>query len=151
MERFVRLHPENALANYYCAVSLRKRPGHLDDSDNSAQAESLLRKAVQLDPKLAAGYLQLGILYSDRKDFPSAIAAYREAIEADSKPEEAHYRLAQLYRRTGEKEKAKEQIALYEKLSKENTQQVERERSEIQQFVFALRNGAPASQPREKP
>ena len=110
------------------------------------QVESLLTKAVQLDPRLAPGYLQLGILYSDRKDFAAAISAYQKAIEADPKLEEAHYRLAQVYRRVGEKDKAQEQIGLYEKLSKETTQQVERERSEIQQFVFDLQDAAPASQ-----
>ena len=151
MEQFVQLQPQNAIANYYCAVSVRKVSSHQEDTANSAQVESLLQKAVELDPRLAAGYLQLGILYADRKDFAGAIPAYLKAIEAEPKLEEAHYRLAQVYRRTGEKEKAQEQIALYEKYSKENTQQVERDRSEIQQFVFALRDAAPESQPQEKP
>src|SRR6266852_4573315 len=88
--RFARLQPEDALANYYYAVSLWRRRKGPEDADTFAQVESLLQKAVRLDPKLGAGYLQLGILYSERKDFPKAISAYQKAIEASPQLAEAH-------------------------------------------------------------
>jgi tetratricopeptide (TPR) repeat protein len=138
--RFARLQPENALANYYYAVALWKtRKG--SDSTTPAQVESLLNKAILLDPKLGGAYLLLGILYSDRGDFPKAIAAYQKAIKADPQMEEPHYRLAQVYRRRGEKAKAQQELQLYEQLQKKKAVQAERERHEIQQFVFALRDG----------
>ncbi|HXY10572.1 MAG TPA: tetratricopeptide repeat protein, partial [Terriglobales bacterium] len=56
LERFVRLQPNNALANYYYAVSLSKRRSGAEDVKNSAQVELLLEKAVELDPTLGAGY-----------------------------------------------------------------------------------------------
>ena len=61
------------------------------------------------------------------------------AIEASPSMEEAHYRLAQAYRKTGETASAQKEIELYQKLSRESEQARERERSEIQQFVFELR------------
>lgn len=148
LQRFARLQPENALANYYYALSLWKQRKNLDDAQAVVQVESLLQKSVRLDPKLGAAYLQLGILHSDRKDFPQAISAYQKAIEASPRLEEAHYRLAQAYRRTGEQLKAQQELQLYNQLSKQTAEEVERERHEVQQFVYTLRSPASASTPR---
>ncbi len=147
LERFVRLEPENALGNYYYAVSLWKQRKGPEDTKNLAQVESLLEKAVHLDPKLGAAYLQLGILYSERKDFSRAISKYQKATAADPQMAEAHYRLAQAYRRTGEAQKAQQELQLYDQISKQTAEESERERREIQQFVYTLRDRASASRP----
>jgi tetratricopeptide (TPR) repeat protein len=138
LRRFVRLQPQNALANYYYAVSLWKARKSADDSSSLPQIKSLLEKAVQLDPKLGPGYLQLGILYAEQRDFPSAIAAYRQAITAAPRLEEAHYRMAQLYRQTGETANAQAELQLYTQISKEQADETERQRHQVQQFVFQL-------------
>ena len=138
--RFVRLQPENALANYYYAVSLWKRRKSPEDVADLAQVKFLLEKAVHLDPKLGPSYLQLGILYSERKDFSEAIAAYQQAIEATPRLEDAHYRLAQAYRQAGETAKAQAELQLYAQISKEQAEETERQRHELQQFVYELRN-----------
>ncbi|MFZ0798754.1 MAG: tetratricopeptide repeat protein, partial [Terriglobales bacterium] len=80
LARFAQLQPDNALANYYYAVSLAKQSASASDNnaERSAHVESLLQKAVHLDSKLGAAYLQLGILYSQRADFSRAIAAYQK-------------------------------------------------------------------------
>lgn len=151
--RLAQLQPDNALANYYYAVSLWKQSaGSVDgDIERSVRVESLLQKAVHLDPKLGAAYLQLGILYSQREDFSRAISAYQKAIEVspelDQTIEEAHYRLAQAYLRTGNKARAQEQLQLHDRLAKTTKEDTERERREIQQFVIALRNKNSASPP----
>jgi tetratricopeptide (TPR) repeat protein len=147
LERFVRLKPENALANYYYALTLWKKRKGPEDSENVVQVESLLQKAVHLDPKLGLGHLQLGILYSAQKDSRKAILAYQKAIEASPQMEEAHYRLAQIYKRTGENLKAQQELEVFDQLSKKRTEEVERERREIQQFVYKLRDQTPAAQP----
>jgi tetratricopeptide (TPR) repeat protein len=166
LRRFAGLQPDNALANYYYAVSLWKQSANsVDtgrDNERSARVESLLLKAVHLDPKLGAAYLQLGILYSQRKDFSRAISAYQKAIEVspeevspeqvnpeiDDTLEVARYRLAQAYLRTGDKARAQEQIQLYDRLAKKTKGKTERERREIQQFVISLQNKNSISQPR---
>jgi len=145
--RFARLQPENALANYYYAVSLWKRRKSPEDVADLAQVTSLLEKAVRLDPKLGPGYLQLGVLYSERKDFLNAILAYQQAIAATPRLEEAHYRLAQAYRQVGEASKAQAELQLYEQISKEKEEELEHRRHELQQFVYQLRDQTPASQP----
>jgi tetratricopeptide (TPR) repeat protein len=146
--RFAELEPDSAIANYNYALSLfRKWRAAAEDAANLARVESLLEKAVRLDPKLGPAYLQLGILYSERGDSPKAIAAYQKATKANPGLEEAHFRLAQAYNRSGEKSKAQAELQLYDQLSKQEAEQVERERHEIQQFVYTLRDQSTA-QPR---
>jgi len=149
LARFVKLQPANAQANYYYAVNLWKRRKGPDDAESLAQVESLLKKSVALDSKLGAGYLQLGVLYSERKDFPRAVASFQEAINASPELEEAHYRLAQAYKRTGEKDEAERELQLYNQISKKKDEEVERERRESRQFVYTLRSPASGSQPPE--
>ncbi|HMB84010.1 MAG TPA: tetratricopeptide repeat protein [Terriglobales bacterium] len=151
LARFAQLQPDNALANYYYAVGLWKQSAGSVDSERSARVESLLQKAVHLDPKLGAAYLQLGILYSQREDFSRAISAYQKAIEVspelDVTLEETHYRLAQAYRRTGDRARAHEQLQLHDQLSKKTKEDSERERRQIQEFVISLRGKDSVSQP----
>ena len=142
LARFQQLAPENALANYYYAVGLwkRKQSGSTLDDASSTQVETLLLRAVELDPKLGAAYLQLGILYAQRGDDKHAISAYQKAIEASPGLEEAHYRLAQAYRRTGKQAEAQKEMQLHEELAKKSKEETERQRREIQQFVISLRD-----------
>jgi len=145
LARFQRLESGNALANYYYAVSLwkgKQSSGALDDA-TSAQVETLLEKAIQIDPKLAAAYLQLGILYSQNGDLTRAIFAYEKAIAVsppfDDALEESHYRLAQAYMRAGDKVKAQKELQLHDESSKKRKEDSERQRREIQEFVISLR------------
>jgi tetratricopeptide (TPR) repeat protein len=147
LRRFAELQPENAMANYYYAVSLWQRRKGSEDVRDLAEIKDMLEKAVRLDPKFSAGYLQLGILYSEQKDFFKAISSYQQAIEVKPGLEEAHYRLAQAYRHTGEASKARSELRLYTQLSKERAEEVERDRHEIQQFVYTLRDRTSASHP----
>jgi tetratricopeptide (TPR) repeat protein len=159
LARFAQLQPDNALANYFYAVALSKQSprsvehDHNAEGERSARVEALLLKAVRLDPNLAAAYLQLGILYSERADFPQAISAYQKAIatssENDETLEQAHYRLAQAYRSSGQEGKAQAELELHAKLALKTLEDRERERREVLQFVIALRNQAstPPRQP----
>jgi tetratricopeptide (TPR) repeat protein len=144
LHRFATLQPENAEANYYYAVGLWKRRASPPDTNVATQVESLLNKAIRLDPKYSAAYLQLGIVDAEQRDSQRAIANYQRAIQADPQMEEAHYRLAQAYRQIGEADKAKAELQIYDQMSKESAENSERERHEIRQFVYTLRDPAPA-------
>ena len=144
LHRFVMLQPENAAANYYYAVGLWKRRKTSGDAAAAGQVESLLNQAIHLDAKFAAAYLQRGILHSDQGDFSRAVSDYQQAIQADPKLEEAHYRLAQAYRQIGAPDRAKAELQLYDLAVKETVQRTERERHEIRQFVYTLRDQPPA-------
>ena len=145
LERFARLQPENALANYYYAVSVWQQRKGPEDAETSARVEALLEKAVHLDPKLGPAYLQLGVLYSERQEWRQAILTYQKATEASPQLEEAHYRLAQAYRQTGEKLKAEQELQLHAQIKKKAAEQAERERRDIREFVYTLRDRSPAT------
>jgi Tfp pilus assembly protein PilF len=146
LHRFVTLQPQNAVANYYYAVGLWKLRKAPPDKATAAQIESLLNNAVRLDPKLARAHLQLGILYSDERNHTRAISEFQQAAQIDPQMEEAHYRLALAYRQNGDAEKAKEELQIYEQLAKKSDEALDRERHEIKQFVYTLRDqsGQPA-------
>jgi tetratricopeptide (TPR) repeat protein len=151
LRRFVALQPENADANYYYAVSLWKQRRGLEDKASVAQIEALLRKAIRLDPKYGAAYLQLGILHSEQKDYSQAISDYQHAIQADPQIEEAHFRLARAYRQIGDATKAEAELRTYDQIAKQSAQEEERERHEIRQFVYTLRDLRPAQNPLNNP
>jgi tetratricopeptide (TPR) repeat protein len=117
--------------------------------------ESLLQKAVRLDPKFGAAYLQLGILSAQRADFPRAISAYQKAIEVspqvspnlDDTLEVAHYRLAQAYLRTGDKIRFQQELQLHDQLAKKTKDDTERARREIKEFVISLQEKNSVSTP----
>lgn len=139
LARFAKLAPQNAMAPYYYALALDKQaPGTVDDARFS-ELEGLLQKATQIDPKLGAAWLQLGILYAQRGDDGRALASYRKAVEVDSGMEEAHYRLALAYKKTGDDAAAEKELKRHEQLAKQAAEQVEQERGEIQGFVISLR------------
>lgn len=140
LHRFVTLHPESAEANYYYAVGLWKLR---EPPDTPAQVELLLKNAVRLDPKLGAAWLQLGIVHAEQHDSAKAISDYQRAIEAAPQLEEAHYRLAQAYWKMGKTEEGKAEIETYNRMTKESAQRVERERHDIPQFVYTLRDQPP--------
>jgi tetratricopeptide (TPR) repeat protein len=144
MKRFVSLQPENAMAHYLYAVALIKQGEH---PNNLTTAEAELNTAIKLDPRLGDAYLQLGILCMEREDFPAAIATLQKAIENTAQPVDARYRLAQVYRRMGDSEKANREVAEYKKLSEQNDKQADRERHEIPQFVYTLRGQNSSPQP----
>lgn len=147
LKRFVSLHPQNAEANYYYGVGLWKQERGSQNAVRTAQVQSLLENAIRLNPKFTAAYVQLGVVHADQHDFRRAIAEYQKAIQAGSEDksdalQEAHYRLGQAYRQVGDSDASKAEFAIYESMVKASEQQVERERHEIQQFVYTLRDPA---------
>ena len=137
--RFAERQPQNAIANYYLAISLWKQRKGVEDRESELRVQALLEKAVMLDPHLSEAFLQLGIVHFERKEFPQAIAAYQHAIDADPKLEQAHYRLAQAYRLSGQNDKAQSELKIFETLSREKQTALERERSDVKQFVYTMR------------
>jgi tetratricopeptide (TPR) repeat protein len=144
LHRFQALHPESAQANYFYAIGLWKQQKTSPGQASPAQIESLLSQAIRLDPQAAPAHLQLGIVRAEENNEAGAIEEFERAAQIDPQMEEAHYRLALAYRRQGEPEKSKSEFARYQQLAKADSEKLERERHEIQQFVYRLRDpGAP--------
>jgi tetratricopeptide (TPR) repeat protein len=146
LARFFHEQPENAQANYYYALALWKRSRGSGDSDTLQRAEALLMKASALDPKLDMAYLQLGNLYFARGSFQESVDAYQKAIAANSADNEAHYRLGLAYKKIGDEAQSQREFDAYKQLDKSETAAVERQRRELRQFVFVLKD-QPATAP----
>lgn len=140
MDRFAKLHPNDARAQYYDAVSVWNRSSGPDDVAAASQSRASLEKAVAIDPQFGPAYLEMGIIDATQRKYAEAIATYRRAIEVSPELSEAHYRLSAVYRLTGEREKADEEMAIYNRQSKQSAEALERERSAIQQFVLDLKS-----------
>jgi tetratricopeptide (TPR) repeat protein len=134
LARFVQRQPGNSLANYLYAMAIWKRQEQAPDQALE-QVETLLEKAVAIDPKCGDAYLQLGILYFSRRDPKQAIGFYLKAIEADPQLGEAHYRLGVAYDRFGLPEKAAQEFQLHDEIEKSQAAAVERQRREVKQFL----------------
>jgi tetratricopeptide (TPR) repeat protein len=144
--RFAELQPRNARALYYYAMSLWKGKRAQDPTLDLGQIELLLKKSLELDPQLAEAHLQLGNLESDQGKYAEAIPEYVRALEVNSDLADAHYRLGQAYVRTGKKDLAQEQLQVYQKLREEHLADIEKQRAEIRQFVYAAKDSPSAKQ-----
>jgi tetratricopeptide (TPR) repeat protein len=113
---FVKAHPQNAMAHLYYALSLWRGERDRSQPDDLPRVEALLRRAVTLDPKLARGFLELGIFLSDQERYAEAIEQLRRATTLQSGVAQAHYRLAQAYRRTGQIALAEQQLQIFQQL-----------------------------------
>jgi len=144
--RFSELQPNDARAQYYYAISLWKGKRAQDPAVDFTQIEALLRKAIALDPKLSEAHFLLGNLLSDQTHYAKAIPEYLMALDRDSKIADAHYRLAQAYVHTGQKEKAQAQLALYQEQRAQHLADLDKQRAEIRQFVYSEENRTSAKQ-----
>jgi tetratricopeptide (TPR) repeat protein len=117
--RFAKTQPKVASGQYYYAMNLWRAPAAPEETrkdDTLKTVESLLRRAVSLDPAMTKAHLQLGILLSEQRRFDEAIPSLVEATRLDPNLGQAHYRLAQAYQRTGQKELAAQSFAAFERL-----------------------------------
>lgn len=140
--RFAELQPNNGMALYYYAMSLWKGKRAQDPDFDPRQIESLLKRAIAADPKIAEAHLQLGNLNADQSKFAEAIPEYQRALELNSDLADAHYRLAQSYVRTGQKDKAQEQFQVYQQLRAQHLADLDKQRADIRQFVYSEKDSA---------
>lgn len=144
--RYAELQPNNALAQYYYAVSLWKGKRVEDSGVDIKTVETLLQRAVSLDDSLAEAHVQLGNLYADQHRYEQSIPQYVRALEIDANLSDAHYRLGTDYVHVGKKEEAQKEFAIYQKLRAEHLAEVEKERADVQQFVYSEK-GSGTSKP----
>jgi len=142
--RYAELQPGNALAQYYYAVSLWKGKRVADSATDLGTVESLLQKSIALDDSLADAHVQLGNLYADQHRYEQSIPQYVRALDLDPNLSDAHYRLGTDYVHVGEKESAQKEFAVYQKLRAQHLAEVEKERAEVQQFVYSERDSVPS-------
>lgn len=107
------LRPEVHTTRARTAYELYARASTLDEEPTTFdEAESLYRRAIELDPHLAIAYTNLGNVRFRRGDGVSAETLYRKALSIDEAQPEAHYNLGYVLLERGE---AKLAVPLFEK------------------------------------
>jgi len=142
--RFAEQQPGNGRAQYYYAMSLWKGKRAQDPNLDLTQIGALLKKSIALDPSLAEAHLQLGNLYSEQGKYADSIPEYQRALGLNSDLADAHYRLGQAYVHTGDKERAQEQLQVYQKIREQHLADIEKQRAEVRQFVYAAKDASAA-------
>jgi tetratricopeptide (TPR) repeat protein len=86
-----------------------KEPGYMTQmawialqAGDKDEAERSARKALELDPNLAAGYRYLGDVYSSRSQWRDAIGAYEKALSRDPNLDDVYVNLGWAYESSGD-------------------------------------------------
>jgi tetratricopeptide (TPR) repeat protein len=144
--RYAELKPSDALAQYYYALSMWKGKRIQDTSLDPVVVESLLKRSITLDERLVEAHVQLGNFYADQHQWEKSIPEFVRALELDPNIGDAHYRLGQDYVHVGQKDKAQKEFDVYQKLRAQHLAEIDKERAEVQQFVYSEKSG-PSAKP----
>lgn len=150
--RFRRLEdllPLNPQAAYYYAMALWKGNGTVASGSTAAQVESLLRKAVRLDPSYAQACLLLGKVYSQEHQYANAVPEYEQALRLNPNLTEGYYLLGQAYAHLGKKDLAEREFQLHQKVYARHLVENDRERSQTLKFVYSERASGSAQAARQ--
>ncbi len=131
---FAQRHTKNAPVATYAAASILHRPS---DQQDLALAERLLRQAIVADPKFPESYYHLGVLEQQKRDWSASIAPLEKAIALKPAYSQAHYRLALAYSHTGQHEKAQAEIALQQKYSQQEKDDLNARFKQVTTFLVS--------------
>lgn len=143
LQSFLARDAKNADVNYYLAACLWKRSPTDSNPDRDIQVESFLKRALAVNPNYADAHFQLGVLYADERKYPEATEEYERALKITPNSANTHYRLGQALARLGNDARAQEEFAAFERLRKNESETTDRERSQIQQFVYTIKRSDP--------
>lgn len=118
------LKPDDAMIHHQLGNIYSKR-------GKRTEAIAHQQRAITIDPTLASAHYQLGLLYTQENRLTEAISAYETAYTADPELIETLYNLAQVHRRNGNKQAAREKMQLFEK-QKEIVQPIQELRGALQ-------------------
>jgi tetratricopeptide (TPR) repeat protein len=135
--RYAELRPTDARAQYYYAMSLWKGKRAGDANVDLQTVQTLLQKSISLDNNLPEAHVQLGDLYAGQHQYDKSIPEYVRALELNPYLSDAHYRLGTDYVHIGQKDQAQREFAVYQKLRAEHLAETDKERAEVQQFVYS--------------
>ena len=142
--QLVQIQPRNAQARYSYAMSLWEAARLETRVTDLPKVESLLRRAIDLDPDFAEAYLQLGVLCAEEKRDLEALQHYEKAVNLDHSLADAHYRLGQALLRRGDTMRGKEELEIYSQLHTHQTSERDKQDSEILGFVFTQPSSSPS-------
>jgi Tfp pilus assembly protein PilF len=130
---------QSAELNYYLAMCWWRTNQSESKADRVAHAESLLNRALTIDPNYDDAHFQLGALYAAQEKYADAKKEYELALKINPNSPNTHYHLAQSLAKLGDRAHAQEEFAIFERLRKSESEATNKELNQIQQFVYQMR------------
>ena len=129
-ERAITLNPQVATLHYLAADTILRTP-----NADTTRAEKYLKRAIELDPNLAAAYLSWGRLYVRANQYAEAAPLLERAVSLQPELIEAHYQLSRVLMRLKRTDEATRELETFKRLS-EN----EKARNEPREIARRLAN-----------
>ena len=145
--QLVKIQPRNAQARFHYAMSLWKAARMETRVTDLPKVESLLRSAINLDPRFAEAHLQLGVLCSEEKRDSEALQEYEKAVELNPNLADAHYHLGRALLSRGYAARGEKELKIFAQLHTRQLHDTDRLISETLRFVYTEPHSAPASSP----
>jgi Flp pilus assembly protein TadD len=144
--RYYQLHPEDANAAYFYALILVHR-NSADTNKASVDVETLFKRAIQLEPLFAKAHLQLGNVYLDGRDYTHAAEEFAIALRLDPGLWETHYKLSAVYKRTGQRELADQQMRLFLAKKSQSVSEDQASGPQLEEFLSVFAKPDPKPNP----
>lgn len=119
-EQAIALNAKLAPLHYLVADTMLKTSGA-----DTARAEKYLRRAIELDPKLAAAYLSLGRFYARANRHSEAAPLLERAVSLQPELAEAHYQLSRVFVKLKRPDDANRELEIFKQLSEKQKAQNE--------------------------
>ena len=133
---FAEKHPQNAMLGTYAATNILHRPS---DPGQLEQARRLLQAAIQANPSLPEARYEMAVLLQTQKEWQQSIPELEAAIRSKPDYSQAHYRLALAYSHAGRKEEANSEIALQQKYSQQENQDLDARMKQITTLLVSMK------------
>ncbi len=119
-EQAIALNPQLAALHYLVADTMLK-----PSSADTARAEKYLKRAIELDPTLAAAYLSWGRLHVRANRYSEAAPLLERAVALQPDLVEAHYQLSRVLVKLKRPDEANRELAIFKQLSEKQKAQNE--------------------------
>jgi tetratricopeptide (TPR) repeat protein len=136
---FAQANPKNYLGPFLHAKGLIAQMGPSPSGELASQAEALLKKSIGLNPNFWESQFELGALLEAKKDYTAAARHLEQAIQLNPKAPTPHYRLARVYDRLGQPEKAQAERELHEKLTAEERSAIEKHAAGMKRLELVVK------------
>ena len=137
-------HSKSGKMQFYCGALLFRRDYVAGDRTHLAEIVKRLRGAAGILADDPSPHCELAKVYRSLDRWQEAQPEAETCARLDPNSAEAHYRLAQIYRRLGNSEKSQQQMKLYETASQRQADENQRRDETIKAFVYTIRAERPA-------
>ncbi|HET7151148.1 MAG TPA: tetratricopeptide repeat protein, partial [Candidatus Acidoferrum sp.] len=137
-------HFKNGKMQFYCGALLFQRDYVAGDRTHVDEIAKRLRGAARILADDPSPHCELAKVYWSMDHWQEALPDAETCARLDPNAAEAHYRLAQIYRRLGNSEKAQQQMKLYETASQQQADENKRRDETMKAFVYTIRAETPA-------